>query len=216
MSFSLPDGSKLFIGTVSTTTIAVSAITNANPAVATVPSGHGLVSGDIALFNSGWEEADATPFRITSSLSTSVGLEGLDSSDTAWFTAGAGTGTLQLITFSTEIAQVTDITMQGGDPKYATVGLLSRRRDISLPAGFNAMSIQITLADDPALAGQQALVAANRTIAKKPFKIQMPGSGPAYWYGNVAFNNAPQIRKGQANTVQATVSLLGQFNRYAS
>ncbi|WP_157266642.1 phage tail tube protein [Azohydromonas aeria] len=215
MSFAIPDGAKLFIGTVSTTIINAT-LSTGSPAVATIASGHGLVNGDEVLLNSLWEESDATLFRLINQLSTSVGLEGLDSTDTSYFAPSSNTGSLQKITGWTEVAQVTDIAMNGGDPKFATVGLLSRRRDINLPAGFNPMSITITLADDPALTGQIALKVAGRSTAKRPFKMLMPGSGPAYWFGNVSFNDAPQIRKGQANTVQATVSLLGQFNRYAS
>jgi hypothetical protein len=145
-----------------------------------------------------------------------LNAEGLDTSDTTWFPAGTGTGTIQAVTGWTEIQQITDISMNGGDPKFATVALLSRRRDISLPAGFNAMTCSVTLADDPALAGQIALKTASRTTAKRMFKIIMAGSGPAYFYGHVSFNDMPLLRKGNANTVQASISILGNFTRYAS
>jgi hypothetical protein len=215
MSFSLPDGSKIYISAGLGAPITVSAASNANPAVLTATA-HGQSNGAEFLFNSGWEEANDSAYRATAVATNTLSVEGLDTSDTNWFQAGSGTGSIQVITGWTEIQQVTDISMNGGDPKYATVGLLSRRRDISLPAGFNAMQVQITIADDPLLAGQVALSAANRTIAKRVFKVAMAGSGPAYFYGNVAFNNTPIMRKGQANTVQATISVLGQFTRYAS
>lgn len=215
MSFALPDGSKVYISASLGAPIAVTAASNANPAQLTAAA-HGLANGAEFIFFSGWEEANETPFRVASTATNTFSADGLDTSDTAWFQNGAGTGTIQAITGWTEIQQVTDIALQGGDPKYATVGLLSRRRDISLPAGFNAMTAQITLADDPALAGQMALKTASRTIAKRAFKIQMAGSGPAYFYGNVAFNDTPQMRKGQANTVTASISVLGNFTRYAA
>jgi hypothetical protein len=216
MSIAIPDGAKLWIQNTLGAAVAVSVAANANPAQLTVPNNHGIADGNEFIFISGWEDATESVYRAIASGATSVSAEGLDTSDPSWFTNGGGTGTAQEITGWTEIAQVTDIQMSGGDPKYATVGLLSRRRDIQVPAGFNAMSVSITLADDPLLAGQQALKIAGRTGAKRAFKLQMPGSGPAYWYGAVSFNDAPQIRKGQANTVQATVSLQGNFTRYAT
>lgn len=218
MSFALPDGSKIYIATTLGSVMTVQTASNGNPASLGVTA-HGLQAGAEFIFFSGWEEANETPFRVGPAPSTNAFLaEGLDTSDTSWFQNGAGGGTIIPIPSNgwTEIAQVTDIAMNGGDPKYATVGLLSRRRDISLPAGFNAMTCTITIADDPALAGQIALKTASRTIAKRAFKIQMAGSGPAYFYGNVAFNDLPAMRKGQANTVQATISVLGNFTRYAS
>lgn len=216
MSISIPDGAKLWIGTTLGSLVTVSAASNANPTQLTVPSGHGIADTNEFILMTGWEDATESVYRATGSGATTFNAEGLDTSDTSWFTPGNGVGSVQEITAWTEIAQVTDIQMSGGDPKYATVGLLSRRRDIQIPAGFNPMSIAITLADDPLLTGQIALKGAGRTGAKRAFKLQMPGSGPAYWYGAVAFNDAPQIRKGQANTVQATVSLQGNFTRYAT
>lgn len=215
MSFNLPDGSKIYVGTTLGSAIAVSGITNANPAVATA-NAHGLSNLDEFLFLSGWEEANESVFRAAGVTANTLNVENLDATDTDWFPAGTGGGTIQKVTAWTEIQQITNIQMNGGDPKYATVELLSRKRDINLPAGFNASNIVLTMADDPTLSGQAALKTASRTIAKRPFKILMAGGGKGYFYGHVAFNDMPQLNKGQANSVTATISLLGNFTRYAT
>lgn len=215
MSFSLPDGSKVFIATGLAGALNVTAASNANPSVL-ASAAHGLANGDEFLFNSGWEEANESIFRAASVAAGTLAAEKLDATDTNWFPAGAGIGTIQKISGWTEIQQITDVALNGGDPKYANVPLLSRKRDINLPAGFNAASCVLTIADDPTLAGQIALAAAGRTTAKRAFKILMAGAGPGYFFGHVAFNDMPTLRKGSANTVQATIAILGNFTRYAS
>lgn len=215
MAFTLPDGSKVLIGTALGSAINVSAITNANPAVATA-TGHGLANGDEILFVSGWEDANENIFRVGGSATNSFNMEGLDSSATNWYPAGSGVGTVQKVTTWQEIQQITNIQASGGDPQYATVELLSRRNATNIPTRFNATTLTLTLADDPTLAGYQALVTASRGLLKRAFKFVLTGGSVGYGYGYVALNEMPAMNKGQVNTVQASITLLGKYIRFSS
>ena len=215
MAFNLPDGSKIFVGNPATTPVGVTTLSNANPAVAAATA-HGLSAGDEFVLASGWEDANDTVWRCASPTTDSFQVEGLDTTDANWFVPGNSGGQLRKIGNWTEIAQVTDIQLSGGDLQFAQVDLLSRRNQIQVPTRFNAASIAITVVDDPALTGYQALKSASRTIATRAFKIVFAGGGAGYFYGNVAFNDMPTLQKGQVSTVKATISLLGKFTRYSN
>lgn len=215
MSFSLPDGSKFFISTGVAAALTVSGLSNANPAVAT-STAHGLLAGDEILLYSGWEDANESVFRVASPAANTFAVSGLDTTDTQWFPAGTGTGTAAKISGWQEIQQLTNVAASGGDAQFATVELLSRRNAIQIPTRFNATSLTLTMADDPNLAGYQALQSASRGLKQRAFKLLLAGGGTAYGFGYVALNEMPQLNKGQVNTVTASLSLTGRFIRYSS
>jgi hypothetical protein len=216
MAFSLPDGSKFYLGTTFGAPITVSGISNADPAVATA-NAHGLAANKEILLLSGWEDANETVFRVGAAPNLNdFKVDGLDSSNTSWFAAGTGGGSAQEVTAWQEITQLIGISASGGDPQYATVELLSRRNAINIPTRFNPTNITLTMADDPTLAGFKALQAATRTLSKRAFKVVLAGGGVGYGYGYVALNEMPSLNKGQVNSVTCTMSLLGKFMRYAA
>ena len=61
----------------------ISALTNANPAVAT-STAHGYATGDEILLTYGWEDATDTVFRVTVIDANSFSIQGLDSSNTSF------------------------------------------------------------------------------------------------------------------------------------
>ena len=214
MAFSLPDGSKIYLGTAFASAVSFATITNANPAQIT-STAHGLSDGNELIVLSGWEEATENVFRVTGSATNDFDLEDLDTSDTDMYAAGTGAGSYQKINTWTELQQATNIQASGGDTQFATVELLSRRNAINIPTRFNATTLTLTMADDPTLAGYAAAVAASRKRAKRPFKIDMGGS-VGYGYGYISVNEMPQLNKGQVNTVTAVMTLLNRFIRYTA
>lgn len=217
MAFSLPDGSKFFLGTTFGAAVGVTGISNADPAVVSA-NAHGFPDASEILLLSGWEDANETVFRVDNptAQANSFLLEGFDSTNTDWFPAGTGVGSAQRVTAWQEITQLVNISASGGDPQYATVELLSRRNAINIPTRFNPTNITLTIADDPSQAGYKALAAATRTLSKRAFKVVLAGGGVGYGYGYVALNEMPALNKGQVNTVTCTMSLLGKFIRYAA
>jgi len=213
MAYFLPEGSKIFMSTGLAAAKTVSAITNASPAVAT-SAAHGYIDNDELLFTSGWEDADSSIFKADQLTADTLSLLGLDATDTTWYPAGTGVGTLQKVSGWLELSQWLDIQTTGGDARNVNVDPISRRNSISIPSGFNAMSITLTFGHDPALASQQALITASRGLQRRAFKAVIAGGMTGYFYGNVSMSEMPTITKGQVNRVTASVTVLGRFISY--
>lgn len=213
MAYFLPEGSKLYVSTGFAAAKTVSAITNANPAVAS-STAHGYVDNDEILLTSGWEDADATVWRADQLTADTFSLLGLDATDTDWFPSGSGAGTAEKVSGWLELTQWLDIQTSGGDGRQVTVEPIGRRNAISMPAGFNPTEITLTFGHDIAAASQVALTAASRGLQKRAFKAVIAGGMTGYFYGNVSLSEMPQIQRGQVLKVTCKVNVLGRFISY--
>lgn len=215
MAYSFADGSKFFLGTTFGPAVNVTAVSNSTPAVLTATNT--FTAGDELLFISGWDDLTENVYKPSAFTGSSITLGGsvpIDTSDTNWYPPGTGTGTVQKVTAWTEIPQVLSISTSGGDPKFVNIEPLARRNAIQVPVGFNASSLQIDLGYDPTLSGYQALAAAARGLKKQAFKFVLAGGQTGYGYGYVALSEMPKLQKGQANTVTASISMLGRIVGY--
>ena len=215
MSYYFPEGSKFYFSNTLAAAKNITALSNANPAVATSVA-HGYVDGDEVLLTSGWEDATDSVLKVDQLTADTFELEGLNSLDLNFFPAGSGTGTAQKISGWTEIPQVLGISTQGGDARFTTISPLAKRNDINVPTGFNAMSINVTLGHDPANANYQTMLDISRTLSKVAFKMVLSGGAVAYGYGYMSVSEAPQLNRNQANQVNAAITLLGRFISYGS
>jgi len=213
MSYFLPEGSKVFMSSGFASAVTVSALSNANPAVATATA-HGYANNDEILLTSGWEDADASVYKAASVAANTFQLGGFDTTDTTWFTPAGGTGSAQKVTGWTELTQWLTIDSNGGDAKTVNVDPISRRNSIVLPAGFNAVSMTLGFGFDQAQASQIAMIAASRGLQKRAFKMTIAGGMTGYFYGNISFNEVPKIAKGSPITSSAIVNVLGRFISY--
>ena len=214
MSFYFPEGSKISFSSTFAPAKTVTAVSNAANAVAT-SVGHSYVDGDELLFSSGWEDATDSVFRADQLTADTVALLGLNSVDTNFFPAGGGAGTLQKITTWLEVPQVLGISTSGGDARFTTVDLLAKRNSINIPTGFNAMSMTVTLAHDPAQPNYQAMLDLARSLKKVAFKMVISGGAVAYGYGYLSISEAPQLNRNQVNQVSGAITFLGRFISYA-
>lgn len=214
MAYYFPEGSKIYFSSTFAGAKTVSGVTNADPAVATSTS-HGYVDDDEVLFTSGWEDATDSVYMVDQQSADTFKLLGLNTADTTWFPAGAGTGTAQKISSWVEVPQVLGITSQGGDARFTTVEPLAKRNAINVPTGFNPTSINLTLAHDPANANYQAMQTVARSLTKIAFKLVLSGGATAYGYGYMNVNEMPSLNRNQVNSVAASISLLGRMVSYA-
>lgn len=216
MAYFLAEGSKFLFSETFGSPITVTAATNADPTVLSAV-GHGLIDNDEVLFTSGWEDATDAVWKADQLSADTLSLKGLDATDTQWYPAGAGTGTLRKVTNWLEIGQVLDVQPNGGDARNVTIEPLSRRNAINMPAGFNASSINLTLGYDPSTASQIALNKISRNLSKRiAFKFLLAGGQTGYGYGTAQLAQMPSIAKGSAISVGLTVNFLGLFVGYAS
>ncbi len=216
MAYFLAEGSKFLFSETFGTPITVTGATNADPTVLTA-AGHGYADNDELLFTSGWEDAGDTIWKADQLSTDTLSLKGLDTTDTNWYPAGTGVGTLRKVTNWMEIGQVLDSQPNGGDARNVTIEPLSRRNAINMPAGFNASSINLTLGYDPSTASQIALNKISRNLSKRiAFKFLLAGGQTGYGYGTAQLAQMPSIAKGSAVSVALTINFLGLFVGYPS
>jgi len=215
MAYAFPEGAKFFFSETFAPAKNVSAITNANPALAS-STAHGFVDGDEILLTSGWEDASDTVYKVDQQSADTFLVLGLDTTDTSWYSAGGGTGTAQKVSGWVEIPQVLTIATQGGDPRFTPISPLARRNSINVPTGFNPTSITLTLGHDASNANYQQMLNISRALRKVAFKMMLSGGTTSYGYGYMAVSEMPSLNVNQANQVTASFSLLGRSISYAS
>lgn len=214
MAVSLPNGVVLALATAYASNLTVTAASNASEAVLTVTNT--LANGDYFEWVSGWSRANNRIFRVKSATGTTIVAEGFDTSNTTMFPAGSGTGTIRKINTWTQITQIIGCTSSGGDPQYQTYSFLEQDYDSQIPTTTSAQSLALEIADDPSLAGYQALKTVAATRALTGLRASMPSGGVILYNGIFAFDETPSMTKGNLMSVKAGVALQGRPVRYAS
>jgi hypothetical protein len=213
MSISLPNGATLKLATVYAAAIAITAASNAAPAVLTAAA-HGLANGDLVEVTSGWSRINNRIFRVSLSTSGTFALEGLDSTNTVTYTPGNGVGQVRKITTLTQITQILETTSSGGEMGFTEVSLLENDFSTQLPTQASAQSIAISIADDPTLAGFIAVKAAAETRTPRALVVTLPNNSIILYNGIVSLDETPSLTKNSIMAVKSTFSLQGRPVRY--
>lgn len=162
MSITLAVGTTASIASTYGASRAISAISNANPAVATAEASHGFIVGDIIHLTSGWDLLNNRVVRVSAVATNDITLEGIDTSDTDLYPAGSGVGSAREITGWTEITQITRaINVSGGETTYADTSTLKNRQDQRIPVSRTPVDVQLPVYDDPTLAWYSEVHAAD-------------------------------------------------------
>lgn len=213
MGYFFPEGSSQQFSSTFAAAKTISAITNANPAVAT-STAHGYATGDEILLTSGWEDATDSVYKIEVVDANSFKVLGLDTSNTGFFPAGSGAGTAQKISGWTSIPQVLTISASGGDARFTDVAPLAKRNAIKIPTGFNAVSVTLTLAHDASNVNYQTMVGISRALTKVAFKQVISGGSVTYGYGYMNVSEFPKLNNNSVNQVDAAMTVLGRSISY--
>ena len=213
MALYFPEGSAQTFSQTFAAAKTISAMSNANPSVAT-STAHGYVTGDEILLTSGWEDATDSVYKVTTIDANSFSIDGLDTTNTGFFPAGTGAGTAQKISGWTAIPQVLTISGSGGDARFTDVQLLAKRNSLKIPTGFNATSITLTLAHDAANANYKTMQGISRNLSKVAFKQVISGGSVTYGYGYLSVSEMPKLNSNQVNQVDAAMTVLGRSISY--
>ncbi len=213
MAYSLPEGSSQQFSNTLAAAKTITAITNANPAVATC-TGHGYTTGDEIMLSSGWEDANDSVYKIESVDSNSFKILGLDSTNTSFFPAGSGGGSAQKLSAWTAIPQVLTISASGGDARFTDVNPLAKRNGIRIPTGFNATSVTLSLGFDATTPAYKTMVGISRSLSKVAFKQVLSGGSVQYGWGYLNVSEFPKLNNNQVNTVDAALTFLGRTMSY--
>jgi len=215
MSAILPNGSILEIAATFSAAKAVTAITNANPAVATAAA-HGLADGDVIVVASGWTRLNDKVARVADSDTGTFELEGINTTNTVVYTAGAGTGSVRSVSGWAQISQITGNTSSGGEQQFTTFGFLEESDDRQLPTTKSPISMSITVADDPDLPYVAVVEAADDDRAPRVLRLTLPNGSVIYYNAYVSITSTPTLDRNSIMTRTITLSLASRPTRYAA
>lgn len=215
MAVYLPNGSLVAIASGYGSDLTVSAISNANPAVAT-SAAHGLANGDFIEVTSGWEKLTERITRVASSLTGTFAFEGIDSTLTSQYPAAGGAGTVREISGWTQLTQIINTSSSGGEQQFANYQFLSSNTEKSIPTNKTAARLVLTVADDPTLAGYQLAQVADADRNPRAVRITLPTGQILLYNAYVSIAVAPSLNSNEVMSTPITLALLSDPVRYAS
>lgn len=218
MAVSLPNGVLLALATAYGSPVTMSAVSNANPAVATVTDTTGFADGDYVEVTSGWSRLNQRIVRLdnVSASPETMQLEGINTTDTEDYPTGSGTGSVREVTTWTQISQILELSSSGGDQQFVTYSFLEQDFESQLPTVQSPIMMTMQIADDPTLAGYIALKAAAESLELTALRATLPDGSKILYNGYVSFNETPSMTKNQLMAVTATFSLQSRPVRYTS
>ena len=186
MSITLATGTQVAIASTYGTGFTLTAISNANPAVATLSAAHGVVVNDLIEITSGWDRLNGRVVRVSAVATNDVTLEGVDTSSTSRFPAGTGTGSGREITAWTTISQITTgISVSGGEQNFADITTLSDAVQKQIPTNRSPVQVTLPVYDDPSLSWYNTVRTASDAATVYAVRMIFPNSprllANAYW-----------------------------------
>lgn len=211
------DGSILAFGSTFGASKNMTAVTNANPAVATLEAAHGVIVGDIIeITSSGWPSLNGKVLRVSAVATNDVTLEGFSTADTTRFPAGSGGGTVREVTAWTNIAQVVGVDQSGGEQKYFDFQYLDQLQEQSIPTSKSPLRLAFTLADDISLAQQASIRALETAATNNPARMVFRNNSRILMNGFWSMANLPKIALGQANQREVTIAISSLPTEYGT
>lgn len=215
MAVSLPNGALVSIASGYDASKSVTAISNANPGVASC-AGNGYANGDFVEVTSGWSRLTDKVVRVAADSTDTFALEGIDSTLTSIYPAGGGAGSVRRVTGWTQLSQILTSASDGGDQQFLTYQFLEGDAQKRIPTFKNAAGLTFSVADDPAQPGYQLASAANDDRLPRAVKITLPNGAVLVYNAYISLNKTPSLTVNEIMACQVTLSLLAEPVRYAS
>ncbi len=213
-SIPLPNGAKVAIATTLGSAIVVSAVTNANPAVATATA-HGLSDGAIVVASApGWSLLDNSVRRVDDGTTNNFEFEGLNSTSTDRFPAGGGVGSVRAITAWTQIPKIPTFESTGGDAKSGTTSYLDDEQDKEYFTGKNPTRLNFTVSYAPDSPQHAAMLAADESGELTVVRLVLKSGRTLYYPGTLFFNPIPVTNKDNEMVNNVSLALQGAFTSY--
>ncbi len=212
----VPTGSTFYIASTIASAKTTTVVTNASEAVVT-SAAHGYSNGDFVVITSGWGRLNRRAFRIKSVTTDTFVLEGAETSNTTYFPAGTGVGTVSKVSTFTQITTVMSPSSSGGEPKTVNYKFIESDVEFSINDGFGATSYTLDLdADAIGTAGYTALKTLTDVQTDTILKIVTRSGSILLVPCTVALNEAVSFQDGQINKVKASFNGNNRAVRYAS
>lgn len=210
------NGATVAIAATYGTPSAMSAITNALPAVATLAASHGVIVSDLVEITSGWQRLDGRIGRASAVSTNDISLETIDTTDTTRYSPGTGIGSAREILTWADIAQIVDFKQSGGVQQFLSYQYLSEDNQSKIPTFRDAVDFTMVTHDDILLPHFNIVLAAQETAAQRAFRIVTRDGKKWYGTGYWSIQQTPEftINDILKRTINLTVS--GTITGYLS
>ncbi len=210
----LPSGTILAVATAFAAAKTVSGISNAAEAVVSCTA-HGYSVGDIVQLYSGWGRLNRRAVRVKSVTTDTFVAEAIDTTNTEFFPAGSGGGTVRKVTTFTQISKYMNPQSSGGEPKRVTVRFMDEDTDTSLNDGFTAVQESFDIdADQFGGAAYTALRSLSEVQTDTILKKTLKSGVNIYTPCKVSLNENPKMTDGQIMTNAVSIDGNGRITRY--
>jgi hypothetical protein len=216
MSVSLPNGATVAIASTYGASKTMSALSNANPAVATLEASHGVIVNDILVVTSGWSRLNGRVLRASAVATNDVSLEGFNSTSTTTYPSGSGIGSVKEVTAWTQITQILETSSSGGEQQFVTYSFLEDDAEHQIPTVKSPVSFKFKIADDATLAHYAVLDAADLARTPQAVRLVLPSGSIVYWNAYVTLSRTPTLTKNEVMGLECTMSLVSEVTRYAA
>jgi len=204
MTYVIGRGVRVEIGTTEGSAKTVSAVTKANPGVAT-STAHGLLTKSVGYFDTvtGMDELLGQAIRLGTVATNTFDLEGLDTSGYGTFTAG----TFTPVSAFTTITPATEYQVGGGDADFIDTSVLLDNIKQQEVGPLNAQTVTIAIKKETVNgAGMAAVVAAARAGLDKVFRITLKDGSVRVFRGTPSIPNE-NVSVGGVGTGGFTVTV---------
>ncbi len=212
----VPTGSTFFIATAFGSALPVTIVSNAAEAVVT-STGHTLANNDIVEMRSGWGRMEKRAFRVKGVATNTFTLEGFDTSNTTFFPAGGGIGSVRKVSTFVQLTTVMNPTASGGEAKKVNYKFIESDVEYSINDGFSAVNRALELdADSIGSAGYTALKSLTDVQTDTILKTVTKSGSFTLLPCTVALNEEVVYQDGQINRVKVDFSGNNKSTRYAA
>ena len=211
-----PNGTQYAVSSALAASVAISAITNANPGVAstaTPPS-----DGDILVITSGWTALNDTVVRADNADLDSFDLEGVNTSSTTRYPAGEGAGSFQKVSTWEPLSQIDTVGLTGGEQQFHEFQYVEdvNGRIRRKPTTRSARGLEFMLDYDPDLGWFSTLETADAAGTLMVLRAILPSGDTVYYLGYPSFDKVPTQGKNTNMQNKFILSLVCEPIRYAA
>lgn len=211
MSQTFINGAKYAFSTTVGAIVALTAISNALPAIAsgaTLPT-----DGDIVMLQSNWTDLN--------DVATYAGAGGvlslIDTTDTAVYVPGeSDPASYRVMSDFVSISQIRDLQQSGGDTNNFTWGYIDDRspRQRSKPTDQNPLVLTFVLDYDPALPWDAALELVSKRRQLCVMRETLPTGDVLLYTGYISYQKSPTRVRNENMTVTAVMSVNSDILRF--
>ena len=215
MSYTLPNGSTIDLASSYSAPVAITSISNANPAVVTAPA-HGFLKGDIVQLTTGWEKLNNRSFvvgNVTTDTFEIIGSQN-DTTNTVFFPVGSSSGSAKSVETWVQVPQITGVEFSGLEQSFIDIQFLSSTTQTQLPTVKSAATLTLTIADDPEQAFVPIVQAYDQDLSINTLRMNLVNGSSILYPSIITWTPTPSVTINELIVNTMTMSIQGIPTRY--